>query len=125
MAISSSRPPIDQSLISFGEALVVVSEVLERLHDANITLQDRIAPSVGASGASLIEDLQVLDRQAQITLDLVQCLRRLADAAPGTPPTKRFSKDQLFQLDATRHALERSVGPDGISKASSSEDIWL
>lgn len=115
----------DQADISLGEALVVVSEVLESLHDANVRLQDRIGPTLGVHGTDLIEDLQMLDRQAQITLDLVDCLRRLAESAPRPPISRSVPRAELFRLDVTKRELESPETSIAPHTKADPEEIWL
>lgn len=115
----------DSNGLPLDEALVAVSEVLVGLHDANIMLQNRIGQNIEETHMSLIEDLQVLDRKAQITLDLVECLRRLADAAPSPSPIVEITRERLFKLDATRRELDRSTPVKGTSPEQKPDDIWL
>lgn len=115
----------DEDNISVKDALLVVTAVLESLHRDNLHLQERIGVSLGEAQKCIIEDLQLLDRQAQVTLDLVTCLQRLAKTEPTATQNTPISKDDLFRLDATRHSVRREASRPSATTGPDPNEIWI
>lgn len=113
--------------MSLNEALLAVAVVMDDLHRTNLRLQDRIGANLArkAGLSDLVEDLQVLDRQAQVTRDLADSLRTLAKSAKTAVDSSTVEPAILFRLDATREALLREPWDGQGTDAEHSDDVFF
>ena len=98
--------PADSSDIS--EILCAIADVMRELHLDDLALQKclNITPDMGGTGSAPINEMQSLDRHAQIHSDLARLLPVLAAASGGTS----CAHHHISEVLALKSLSERIVG---------------
>jgi|SRR6056297_2189676 len=117
--------PFDNDHVTLSEALLLVTAVLEDIHQENLRLQERIGSTLAETNKGLIEDLQLLDRQAQVTSDLVTCLQLLVKTEPQATKNTPISREKLFRLDATRNSFKGNQCAQVHSNNPDLGELWV
>ena len=107
--------------LSVNEALGLVADALDYLHASNLRLQERIGSRLGDTPPDLIEELQALDRQGQVTHDVTNGeadllarhdISSAITLGPDTSPTfldSIYGTPLAFDYSHTDHVVAQHV----------------
>ncbi|WP_160762806.1 hypothetical protein [Kangsaoukella pontilimi] len=116
---------MDAEHLDFDSALRAVAAMLKDAQSANLSVQDHLGQFLDRKidAASLIQELQTLDRTAQVLADLAAICTHIADGLPADAMGQGVDLRRVVTLDTTRKALHSAQ--NGITVADDGEDLHL
>ena len=116
----------DANRLDFDVALWAVADVLLDAQASNLTVQDHLGRFLDRKidAATLIHELQTLDRTAQILADLAAVCRYIATECQGSGPGGQIDLDSVVKLDMTRRAF-RAISAEQSTPETGGEDVHL
>lgn len=117
---------MDANRLDFDAALRVVADVLLDAQASNLTVQDHLGRFLDRKidAATLIRELQTLDRTAQILADLAAVCRHIASECPRDAGGGQIDLDSVVSLDMTRRAFRAARSGKPVAEAGG-DDVHL